>query len=133
MTGEISLRGLVLPVGGIKQKVVAAHSAGIRRVLLPARNRRDHEEIPQGAREGDRKSTRLNSSHANISYAVFCLKKNKNDIHHRSGILHLDLKLANVLSMAHNTPKVTDVCLAHQVRYNGDLWNTRLNSNHTNH
>lgn len=52
MTGEISLRGLVLPVGGIKQKVVAAHSAGIRRVLLPARNRREYDEIPQGARDG---------------------------------------------------------------------------------
>jgi ATP-dependent Lon protease len=52
MTGEISLRGLVLPVGGIKQKVVAAHSAGIKRVLLPARNRRDYEEIPEGARVG---------------------------------------------------------------------------------
>ena len=52
MTGEISLRGLVLPVGGIKQKVVAAHSAGIGRVLLPARNRRDYDEIPEGARQG---------------------------------------------------------------------------------
>jgi ATP-dependent Lon protease len=52
MTGEISLRGLVLPVGGIKQKVVAAHSAGIRKVLLPARNRRELEEIPEAAREG---------------------------------------------------------------------------------
>jgi ATP-dependent Lon protease len=52
MTGEISLRGLVLPVGGIKQKVVAAHAAGIRRVLLPARNRRDYEEIPEGAKQG---------------------------------------------------------------------------------
>ena len=49
MTGEITLRGLVLPVGGIKQKVVAAHAAGIRRVLLPARNRRDYDEIPEGA------------------------------------------------------------------------------------
>jgi ATP-dependent Lon protease len=47
MTGEISLRGLVLPVGGIKQKVVAAHAAGIRRVLLPSRNRRDLDEIPE--------------------------------------------------------------------------------------
>ncbi|HEY6994567.1 MAG TPA: endopeptidase La, partial [Xanthobacteraceae bacterium] len=46
MTGEISLRGLVLPVGGIKEKVVAAHSAGIRRVMLPARNRRDYDDIP---------------------------------------------------------------------------------------
>ena len=52
MTGEISLRGLVLPVGGIKQKVVAAHAAGIRRVLLPARNRRDYDEIPEGAKQG---------------------------------------------------------------------------------
>jgi ATP-dependent Lon protease len=50
MTGEISLRGLVLPVGGIKEKVVAAHSAGIRRVMLPARNRRDYEDIPEVAR-----------------------------------------------------------------------------------
>ena len=51
MTGEISLRGLVLPVGGIKQKVVAAHAAGIRTVLLPARNRKELEEIPEGARQ----------------------------------------------------------------------------------
>jgi len=51
MTGEISLRGLVLPVGGIKEKVVAAHSAGIRRVMLPARNRRDFDDIPEIARK----------------------------------------------------------------------------------
>src|SRR5215213_953840 len=51
MTGEISLRGLVLPVGGIKEKVVAAAAAGLTRVMLPARNRRDFEEIPQDARE----------------------------------------------------------------------------------
>ncbi|WP_248305215.1 endopeptidase La [Devosia sp. 1566] len=51
MTGEISLRGLVLPVGGIKEKVVAAAAAGIKRVLLPARNRRDYEDIPQDVRE----------------------------------------------------------------------------------
>ena len=51
MTGEISLRGLVLPVGGIKEKVVAAAAAGLKRVMLPARNRRDFDEIPQGARE----------------------------------------------------------------------------------
>jgi ATP-dependent Lon protease len=50
MTGEISLRGLVLPVGGIKEKIVAAHSAGIRRVMLPARNRRDYDDIPEVAR-----------------------------------------------------------------------------------
>jgi ATP-dependent Lon protease len=51
MTGEISLRGLVLPVGGIKEKVVAAHSAGIKRVMLPARNKRDYEDIPEIARK----------------------------------------------------------------------------------
>jgi ATP-dependent Lon protease len=50
MTGEISLRGLVLPVGGIKEKVVAAAAAGLKRVMLPARNRRDWEEIPEDAR-----------------------------------------------------------------------------------
>jgi ATP-dependent Lon protease len=50
MTGEISLRGLVLPVGGIKEKVVAAHGAGIRRVMLPARNRKDFDDIPQEVR-----------------------------------------------------------------------------------
>lgn len=50
MTGEISLRGLVLPVGGIKEKVLAAMRAGIRRVLLPERNRRDLEDVPAEAR-----------------------------------------------------------------------------------
>jgi len=51
MTGEISLRGLVLPVGGIKEKVVAAAAAGLTRVMLPARNRRDFDDIPEGARK----------------------------------------------------------------------------------
>lgn len=50
MTGEISLRGLVLPVGGIKEKVLAALQAGIRTVLLPARNEKDLEDIPEEAR-----------------------------------------------------------------------------------
>jgi ATP-dependent Lon protease len=50
MTGEISLRGLVLPVGGIKEKVLAALRAGIKTVLLPARNRKELEEIPEDAR-----------------------------------------------------------------------------------
>jgi ATP-dependent Lon protease len=50
MTGEISLRGLVLPVGGIKEKTVAAHRAGIRTVLLPARNRKDLEDISESVR-----------------------------------------------------------------------------------
>jgi ATP-dependent Lon protease len=51
MTGEISLRGLVLPVGGIKEKMVAAARAGIKRVLLPARNRKDYDDIPAEARK----------------------------------------------------------------------------------
>jgi len=51
MTGEISLRGLVLPVGGIREKIIAAARAGIDTVLLPARNRRDFEDIPPSARE----------------------------------------------------------------------------------
>jgi ATP-dependent Lon protease len=51
MTGEISLRGLVLPIGGIKEKVLAAVRAGIEIVLLPARNRKDLEDVPASARE----------------------------------------------------------------------------------
>ncbi|AJA61868.1 MULTISPECIES: endopeptidase La [Bradyrhizobium] len=51
MTGEISLRGLVLPVGGIKEKVVAAAAAGLKRVMLPARNKRDYDDIPKSARD----------------------------------------------------------------------------------
>jgi ATP-dependent Lon protease len=52
MSGEISLRGLVLPVGGIKEKVVAAARAGLTRVMLPARNRKDFEDIPDEVRKG---------------------------------------------------------------------------------
>ena len=50
MTGEITLRGKVLPVGGIKEKVMAAHRAGIRSVILPARNERDLEDVPEELR-----------------------------------------------------------------------------------
>jgi ATP-dependent Lon protease len=50
MTGEISLRGLVLPIGGVKEKSIAAHRAGIHTVLLPARNRKDLEDVPQSVK-----------------------------------------------------------------------------------
>ena len=50
MTGEITLRGAVLPVGGIKEKVLAAHRAGIKRVLLPEKNRKDLPEVPEEIR-----------------------------------------------------------------------------------
>jgi len=52
MTGEISLRGRLLPVGGIKQKLFAAHRAGIREVIIPARNRRDLDDVPDEVKDG---------------------------------------------------------------------------------
>jgi len=52
MTGEITLRGLVLPVGGLKEKILAAKQAGIRTVILPARNKKDLPDVPQEAKRG---------------------------------------------------------------------------------
>jgi ATP-dependent Lon protease len=51
MTGEISLRGLVLPIGGVKEKTLAALRAGIATVMLPRRNEKDLEDVPAEARE----------------------------------------------------------------------------------
>jgi ATP-dependent Lon protease len=51
MTGEVTLQGRVLPIGGLKQKVLAAHAAGLTDVILPERNRPDLEDVPEGVRE----------------------------------------------------------------------------------
>jgi len=50
MTGEITLRGQVLPVGGIKEKVMAAHRAGVRTIILPNENEQDLDELPEEVR-----------------------------------------------------------------------------------
>jgi ATP-dependent Lon protease len=52
MTGEITLRGLVLPVGGLKEKILAAKQAGIKTVILPARNKKDIPDVPKEAKKG---------------------------------------------------------------------------------
>jgi ATP-dependent Lon protease len=54
MTGEITLRGRVLPIGGLKEKILAAKNAGIKTVLVPARNKRDVEEISAEIKKGIR-------------------------------------------------------------------------------
>jgi ATP-dependent Lon protease len=51
MTGEVTLQGRVLPIGGLKQKVLAAHAAGLREVILPERNAPDLDDVPTDVRE----------------------------------------------------------------------------------
>ncbi|MBV8196046.1 MAG: endopeptidase La, partial [Candidatus Dormibacteraeota bacterium] len=51
MTGEVTLQGLVLPIGGVKQKVLAAHRMGLKEVILPQRNGKDIDDVPQSVRE----------------------------------------------------------------------------------
>jgi ATP-dependent Lon protease len=51
MTGEVTLQGRVLPIGGVKQKVLAAHRAGLREVILPERNEGDLDDLPESVRD----------------------------------------------------------------------------------
>jgi ATP-dependent Lon protease len=51
MTGEISLRGLVMPIGGLKEKILAAQRAGITTIMIPRRNAKDLEDVPAEARD----------------------------------------------------------------------------------
>jgi ATP-dependent Lon protease len=51
MTGEVTLQGRVLPIGGVKQKVLAAHRAGLREVILPQRNEGDLDDVPEAVRK----------------------------------------------------------------------------------
>jgi ATP-dependent Lon protease len=51
MTGEVTLQGRVLPIGGLKQKVLAAHAAGLTEVILPFRNKADLDDVPEEVRE----------------------------------------------------------------------------------
>ena len=53
MTGEVTLQGRVLPIGGLKQKVLAAHAAGLTEVILPERNAPDLDDVPADVRDAD--------------------------------------------------------------------------------
>jgi len=76
MTGEITLRGRVLPVGGIKEKVLAAHRAGIKKIILPKENKKDLEDIPANVR---RKLDFVLVEHMDqvLSKAFFLLRKRR--------------------------------------------------------
>lgn len=77
MTGEITLRGKVLPVGGIREKVMAAHRAGIRKVLLPKDNEVDIQDIPEVVRN-DMEFVLLSSVEDALKHILVKDKKNDN-------------------------------------------------------
>ena len=68
MTGEITLQGLVLPIGGVKQKVLAAHRAGLTEVVLPKRNGPDLEDVPEKVR--DAMTFHLAATYADVAAAA---------------------------------------------------------------
>ncbi|MBA3288623.1 MAG: endopeptidase La, partial [Acidimicrobiia bacterium] len=69
MTGEITLQGAVLPIGGVKQKVLAAHRVGLREVVLPKRNGPDLEDVPESVR--DEMTFHLAETYADVLAAAF--------------------------------------------------------------
>ncbi len=80
MTGEITLRGKVLPIGGLKEKVLAAHRAGVDTILLPAENKKDIEDIPENARKEIRL---IPVSHMDEVIKYSLLRKPVNNKHHQ--------------------------------------------------
>jgi ATP-dependent Lon protease len=69
MTGEITLQGAVLPIGGVKQKVLAAHRAGLSQVVLPKRNGPDIEDVPEKVRE--QMTFHLADTYADVAKVAF--------------------------------------------------------------
>ena len=69
MTGEITLRGKVLPVGGIREKVLAAHRIGVKRVILPRQNERDLEDVPPEVR-GDLEFVLVDTAEEVLEHAL---------------------------------------------------------------
>ena len=78
MTGEVTLRGLVLPVGGIKEKVIAAHRSGMRTVILPAKNEKDLRDLPPAVLN-DMNFTLVQDVHEHCGRRRHCANGQTND------------------------------------------------------